>query len=422
MQNRTKETLDAIQIKHWITAAKSGQLPTIKDKATGKSKPLSLPFARSDGDGLTFTLSKSGTASWVLRYRYGGRAKELTIGGYPDIGLSEARKLAREFRVKIDQGGDPASEKKQAKTQALRDWTVRQLIQDYREKILSELSASSQRSYGRSLKRMESKIGSLTVTQVTPFDIVAMLEGANITWSESNMLLCGAKMVFRHAAAKRMIAINPCTGIELKALLGKRPPIRKRLMLTEDELIQLLHASMKRENALAVRLLLATAVRSEELINATWDQIDFGQKVWSIPSTKTGPGIQIPLTEQTVQWFSELQTYCGDSDFVLPTRAESRRKRTGGDAPVNRNTIGQSIDYWFEYHKPPVRRFTPHDLRSTAKSHMRALGIPRDITEMCLNHRLPGVEGIYDVHTYFDERKQALEIWNSYLKELENRQ
>ena len=45
-----------------------------------------------------------------------------------------------------------------------------------------------------------------------------------------------------------------------------------------------------------------------------------------------------------------------------------------------------------------MRRFTPHDLRSTMKSHMRALGVPRDISEMCLNHKLSGVEGIYDRH------------------------
>ena len=50
---------------------------------------------------------------------------------------------------------------------------------------------------------------------------------------------------------------------------------------------------------------------------------------------------------------------------------------------------------------------------------MRALGIPRDITEMCLNHKLQGVEGIYDVHTYFEERKDALTRWNNYLVSLE---
>ena len=49
------------------------------------------------------------------------------------------------------------------------------------------------------------------------------------------------------------------------------------------------------------------------------------------------------------------------------------------------------------------------------KSHMRALGVPRDISEMCLNHKLSGVEGIYDRHTYFDERKEALEKWADFL-------
>lgn len=65
-----------------------------------------------------------------------------------------------------------------------------------------------------------------------------------------------------------------------------------------------------------------------------------------------------------------------------------------------------------------LRRFTPHDLRSTMKSHMRALGISRDISEMCLNHKLPGVEGIYDQYTYYEERKEAYSIWGDFLAKL----
>jgi len=49
------------------------------------------------------------------------------------------------------------------------------------------------------------------------------------------------------------------------------------------------------------------------------------------------------------------------------------------------------------------------------KSHMRKLGISRDISEMCLNHKLPGVEGIYDQHSYYDERRVALEKWAGFL-------
>ena len=419
MTNRNKEILDSLQLKRWIQAVSNGQAPTFKCPETGGIITIPMPLARSDGDGLTFTLSPSGTASWILRYRHGGRSRELTIGNFPDISLSEARRLARERRAEIDCGGDPASEKRKSKSLASRDWTVRHLIDDYRKKILVDLSNSSQRSYGRSLKRIESKISSFAVSKITSFDIVTMLEETKTTWTESSMLLCACKMLFRHAAAKKLITVNPCAGIELKALLGKRPPIRRRLMLTEMELRQVLHAKMKRENALAIRLLLGTAVRSEELFNAKWSDVDFTQRVWSIPSSKTGSGIQIPLSTQVTGWLIELKSLSADSTYVLPSRTESRRNRFGGDAPINRNTIGGALEFWLNEHKPDIRRFTPHDLRSTAKSHMRALGIPRDITEMCLNHKLPGIEGIYDVHTYFAERKEALSLWGSFLARLE---
>jgi hypothetical protein len=86
--------------------------PTIIDSETREIAELPMPLARSDGEGLTFTLSRAGTATWILRYRYGGRQKELTIGNYPDISLAQAGKVARDERAKVDGGGDPASDKR----------------------------------------------------------------------------------------------------------------------------------------------------------------------------------------------------------------------------------------------------------------------------------------------------------------------
>ena len=70
---------------------------------------------KSDGDGLTFTLSKGGQASWVLRYRFGGKDRECTIGNYPDMSLAEARKQAAKLRVQIDTGVDIAVAKRKTK-------------------------------------------------------------------------------------------------------------------------------------------------------------------------------------------------------------------------------------------------------------------------------------------------------------------
>ena len=81
-------------------------------------------IAKSDGDGLTFTLSKAGTASWVLRYRLHGRRKEVTLGNYPDISLSNAREKARALRAAVDGNEDVAAQKQVTRSRAIAAWTV----------------------------------------------------------------------------------------------------------------------------------------------------------------------------------------------------------------------------------------------------------------------------------------------------------
>ncbi|MBK7421599.1 MAG: DUF4102 domain-containing protein [Propionivibrio sp.] len=82
--------LTDVQIKHWIKAANS--------------------VAKSDGEGLTFTLSKDGSAAWVLRHRIGGKQREKTLGRFPDMSLKKARGIAADDRVKIQQGIDVGRE------------------------------------------------------------------------------------------------------------------------------------------------------------------------------------------------------------------------------------------------------------------------------------------------------------------------
>jgi integrase len=390
-----KGLLSDLQLKQW---AKAGE-----------------PLAKSDGNGLTFTVSTAGRAVWVLRYRHGTRRFELTLGRYPDIGLADARAMATLKRADILKGANPATEKRKAKAVAAKDWTVRALIQDYREKKLITLARSTQVCYGRHLKKIDRKLGPLGVREVESADVVSLIEECKLTWGESNLLLVTAKCLFTHACGKRLINVNPCVGIMLSALLGPRPPIRKRLMLTREELHLLLNATMRRRNALAIRIILGTGVRSVELFAAKWEDVHLDEARWHIPASKTGPSMDVPLVPVVLEWFRELRTYVLDSAYILPARAHGRVRRNGGDTHINKDTIREAIEFWIAQHRPTVRRFTPHDLRSTMKSHMRALGVPRDISEMCLNHKLTGVEGIYDQHNYYPERRQALLTWVQFL-------
>jgi integrase len=63
--------------------------------------------------------------------------------------------------------------------------------------------------------------------------------------------------------------------------------------------------------------------------------------------------------------------------------------------------------------------FTIHDLRRTMRTHLSSLGIRSEVAERCLNHKLPGLQGVYNTHDYFAERNAALETWTALLLEIE---
>lgn len=231
--------LTDVQIKAWIRAG--------------------APLAKSDGGGLTFTLSKAGTATWVLRYRMPGRRCEVTIGNYPDITLAEARKEAGQLRAMIDAGKDPAAEKRKAKQKAKAAKPIKWLIEDYEKKVLRHLSRSTNRTYKRQLERIDKEWGSRSAEEINHADVIELISKTKGTfkthesgWRETETLYIVIREVFKHAAGQHIIQVNPGLGISLEAVIGKRPKAKVRLMLTDDELAELMHAKMNRQNQLSV--------------------------------------------------------------------------------------------------------------------------------------------------------------------------
>lgn len=378
---------------------------------------MGVPVAKSDGAGLTFTLSKAGTASWVLRYMREAKAKELTIGNYPDISLAAARKTARARRVEIDGGLDPAATKKVARAHTKMAWTVNALATDYALKKLVPAELSEETIYARNWdfdNVIRPKLGTLEVRKVTPMDVVDMLEKSKRTWTMQRRFLTSATMLFDHAVGKQLVLVNPCVGIKLTSLLGKRPAIRKRVMLSENELRSLLSGidEIGTENALAFRVLLATCVRSSELTKAQWVNVNLDAGTWYIPDevVKTRIGFLVPLTPTVIGWFRALRVLSEGSIWVLPSR---NHRRPG--LHISKATLRAAIERMFLRGGTDIRRFTPHDTRSTAKGHMRNLGVSREISELALNHVLKGMEGIYDVREEIPERRVALEKWAAFI-------
>lgn len=366
------------------------------------------PVAKSDGNGLTFTLSKNGTSAWVLRYRHGGRQKELTIGRYPDITLGKARELATEARVNIHQGEDVARSKKLIARELANAKTLRELAKDYLAKANLVLAPSTfkQRKYHIDDVILP-KLGSLLVREVTTTDIVYLLESVG-KMHVASLVLIALSRIFKHGIAKHVALTNPCLGITATAICDAPKPKRIRLNLSEDELRVVLPAlpSIGIENVLAIKILLSTCVRTNELVKAEWEDINFEKAEWTIPdaNSKTRKGFTVPLPPAIVGWFNELKQHACGSRYVLPSRTGKQTHIALLTIAVALNKLCKKLD--------GVRRFTPHDLRSTARSHLTELGVNLIVAERCLNHSLGGLVSIYDQHDYMTERRTALALWS----------
>ena len=383
------------------------------------------PVAKSDGDGLTFTMStkqaKTKAGTWVLRYRLAGMKsqKEIKLGSYPDLSLANARKEAAKLRIRVEQGEDVAREKQKEKRSRATAWTVKHLADDYLEKIEGSLSPSTVKQRKQQVRDyITGRLGNLLAADVTPHDIVDAAEAvADKSLHVARLVLSTLHEMFAHAVARRVVDSDPCAHVRAKAVLGSRPVNRTRLMLTEAELRAMLPAlpSIGRTNELAIKILLATCTRIGELIGARWEEIDMEKREWTIPPerSKNKKRFVIPITDQVAFWFSELKTMAIDSAYVAPIK--TRFSTEGGDRPMEATTLNAAINRMCKELGDKCRRFTPHDLRSTARSHLGALGVDLLVAERCLNHSLGGLVAIYDQHDYLSERRKALELWTDFI-------
>lgn len=354
----------------------------------------------------------------MLRYRLDGRQHELTLGRYPDLSLSDARRLAAEKRVQVQQGTHVAREKRLDRQASVATWTVRQLAADYTAKVLPTLAENSVTQRRRYLeKRIVPRLGALAVREVTGADLVDLLERCP-SRPTADALLSTARALFAHACARKIVAANPAAGINAGAVLGGHA-VRERLMLTDAELAVLLPAldSLDERYALAVRVLLVSAARVGELVRAQWTAIDLDAGLWTIPPehSKTGSGFVVPLPGMAADAIRRLHVLAHGSEYVLP----AMRRRKAGVGHIAQHALNAALHRLCDDLDGLVRRFTPHDLRSTARSHLAELGVSVVVAERCLNHRIGGLVQVYDRHDYIEERRQALNLWAAKLASLE---
>ena len=388
---------------------------------------------RADGEGLYLRFrDKDAVPSWRYRYRFDGKPRVMNLGTYVTLSLAEARRAAKELSARVALGHDVAGEKQEKKRVALAKieeaknaLTVAQLADEYFERNILGRWKHPNIVRSRIENDIKPNLGKMRADAVKPRDVDSMLQtvikrGARTV---ANDVLRWTKRIFDYGIKRHVLETNPAGAFDLADAGGKEES-RDRWLTAEEigKLFSVIRAkagTFTIENHYAVRLLLMLAVRKEEMIAATWAEFDLDNAIWHLPEerTKTGVAIDIPLPAVAVDTLRELKRLAAGSAYVFPARKMQNRMIPH----IDLNTLNAALS---KHIKPSlvldgVPNFTIHDFRRTARTHLAALGVDPHIAERCLNHKIKGVEGIYNRHDYFEQRRIALNLWASFLENLE---
>jgi integrase len=378
----------------------------------------------ADGQGLCLHF-RNKTPKWRLRYRIDGKARNYTIGSYPDWSLQKAREEAQRVRRLLAQGIDPVIDR-QLSIAANRQVSANVFDTIAREWFDSRRVGWSNIHYVKSLRAYERDIapflGHLPIAKITTAMVsVPILQvhrrGATETASrELQHLNC----IFRYAQAKGLVNTNPADPVD-ELLPKKRAHGHMAAVLSPAELGDILvraeRAHLSPEIRMAHRLCAYTAMRIGNIVEAEWKEFDLDseQPSWTIPRQKMkvqskSIDHRVPLCKQIAQelrrWRSISRTAEG---FVFPALTPLKHITREGIEKVYRVTLNLA------------GKHSPHGWRSAFSTLAREAGFPQDVVELALDHvHDSATVRAYDRGDRYQQRVRLYEWWGDLLSTAES--
>lgn len=265
--------------------------------------------------------------SWVLRVQAGDKRREIGLGPYPEVGLGEARRKAREIKEQIRQGIDPAAERR-ANRSAMRAAQAREvtfaIVADrYIAKKALEYKTAVQTTRLRS--RLDTYaipfLGHLLVKDIGRAHVLDMLRPIwEVKTETATRVRLYVERILDLAEAEGLRnGTNPARWVgNLELSLPKPSKVAKvqhQRSLPYDEMrcfwVKL--GALETTSAAVLRFTILTAARPTEARHATWDEVDLENKVWVVPAErmKGQRAHRVPLSKAAVKLLRSLPTSSG---------------------------------------------------------------------------------------------------------------
>jgi integrase len=421
-------------------------------------KNLVKPGRYSDAGGLHLYVrapSKQGSEprrSWVLRYRFGGKRRDMGLGDYPEISLKEARDAADSARAQIKAGRDPITAKRAAAAAgvAAGERTFKAAANELLASKAGKFRNAKHRAqWSATLEAYAYPVlGDLPVAAITTDHVLAALTtsarparkahgggGGGPLWERAPVTaarLRGRIEAVLNAAIVRQWRDGPNPARwkgHLEMLLPSRKAVRRvkhHPALPFGQIGDFMAALAQRDGAAAraLEFTILTAARSGEVRGMTWGEVDTVAKVWTVPAErmKVGRVHRVPLSPQALAILRAARPYKPKAAALVfpgerPGKPLSDMTLSGIVRRMNEQAADpENMDAPPRWNDGKGRGIVPHGFRATFRdwcSNTRS--DPLVVIEMCLAHSIRSeTQEAYDRGDYLERRRPVMEAWGAF--------
>ncbi|MEJ1545497.1 tyrosine-type recombinase/integrase [Escherichia coli] len=390
-------------------------------------KPSDKPFKVSDSHSLYLRVKPGGSRHWYLKYRISGKESRIALGAYPAISLSDARQQREGIRKMLALNINPVQQRAAVRGSRTPEKVFKNVALAWHKSNRKWSQNTADRLLASLNNHIFPVIGNLPVSELKPRHFIDLQKGIG----EKGLLEVASRTrqhlsnIIRHAVHQELIDTNPAAN------LGgvTTPPVRRHYpALPLERLPELLerigaYHQGRELTRHAVLLMLHVFIRSSELRFARWSEIDFTNRVWTIPATRepiigvhySGRGAKmrmphiVPLSEQSIAILKQIKDITGNNELIFP----------GDDNPFKpmcENTVNKALRVMGYDTKKDI---CGHGFRAMACSALMESGLwAKDAVERQMSHQERNTVRMAYIHKaeHLEARKAMMQWWSDYLE------
>ncbi len=327
--------------------------------------------------GLGISVTGAGSKSFIVYRKIDGKPERVTLGGFPDLSIENARNMAEEVNSQIAQGKNPNQQKRAIAQEITFGNLFNKYISDYAklQKKSWEVDAALFRRYLEDFAKK--KISSIKKADISNIHTKI---GSNNGQYAANRALSLMHTLYNKAIEWGYEGINPCSGIK-----KFKEKSRERFLQTEElpRFFEALNAEINETFRDYVYISLLTGARRSNVLGMSWQGVNFSNRTWRIEETKNGESQTIHLSEQALEILAR-RFKSKINDWVFPSSTSASGHIEEPKKAWNRVLTNAGIE-----------DLRIHDLRRTLGSWQAATGANSYIIGKSLGHKTQQATAIY---------------------------